>query len=96
MRYVNLKQIVRQTHEQELDTLDESAYEDRFKKFFDHDSEKLREVLVAIGFLPDLIKENGEYKIPAEDGELIQRIIEEYTTDNMKLVRKGQFGKVDM
>ena len=96
MKYINLKQIVRQTHEKELDKLSQDDYTDRFKKLYDHDSEHLREVLTAVNFFPDLLKENGEYKIPIEDGEFIQWILDNYTSDDMKHIRKGEYHRVDI
>lgn len=93
MKYLNLKQIVRQTHEAELDM---NYTEDRFKKLYDNDNARLLEVLSALNFCVDLIKEDGEYHIPQEDGEFIQWILEHYTDADMKLIRKGEYIKADL
>lgn len=92
-RYLNLKQIVRQTREAELEI---DGSEDRFKKLYDHDNEHLREVLEAVNFSVELLKLDGEYHIPQEDGEFIQWILEHYTDADMKLIRKGEFVKADL
>ena len=96
MRYINLKAVVRQTHDAELGSLKNDDFTERFKKLYDHDSEHLREVLIAVSFYPELLKENGEYKIPIEDGEFIQWILENYTSEDMKHIRKGEFSRVDI
>lgn len=92
-RYLNLKQIVCQTREAELEI---DGSEDRFKKLYDHDNEHLREVLEAVNFSVELLKQDGEYHIPQEDGEFIQWILEHYTDADMKLIRKGEFVKADL
>ena len=96
METINLMQIVRQTFESELDMYSGDQYKEELKKKFDYSSDKLREVLIAVHFDPDLLKENGEYRIPKQDGEFIQWIIEEYKNENMKHVRKGEFPQADM
>ena len=68
-RYLNLKQIVRQTREAELEC-DNS--EERFKKLYDNDNAHLLEILDAVNFCAELLKVDGEYHIPEEDGEFIQ------------------------
>ncbi len=93
---INLMQIVRQTFESELDVFTGDKYKEELKKKYDYCSDKLREVLIAVHFDPDLLKENGEYKIPRQDGEFIQWILEHYTNESMKQIRKGDFPKADM
>lgn len=97
MRNVNLMQIVRQTHADELENItNKDQYQAREKKLFDQDSARLRDVMISVNFYPDLLKENGAYRIPQEDGEFIQWILENYTSDNMKYLRKGNFEKIDI
>lgn len=92
-RYLNLKQIVRQTREAELEC-DNS--EERFKKLYDNDNAHLLEILDAVNFCAELLKVDGEYHIPQEDGEFIQWILEKYTDPQMKLIRKREFVKADI
>lgn len=100
MKYINLSQIVKQTHESELETYltneNEAKYHDKLKEFYDRDSARLREVMISVNFYPELLKEGGEYKFPREDGEFIQWILENYTSEDMKYLRKGNFDRVDI
>lgn len=105
MKYINLLQIVKQTHESKLeeyvtnkndDNKDEAKYYDKLKELYDRDSARLREVMISVNFYPELLKEGGEYIFPREDGEFIQWILENYTSEDMKYLRKGSFNKVDI
>lgn len=92
--YVNLRQIVKYIHENDIEN--HPSPEDRLKKLYDTDNEHLLEVLNAVNFCVDLLKEDGEYRIPGEDGELIEWILQDYTSPEMKHIRKGEFGQVDI
>lgn len=92
--FVNLRQIVKYLHESDIES--HSNPEERLKKLYDTDNEHLLEILNAVHFYPELLKEDGEYRIPREDGELIEWILKEYTSPDMKLIRKGEFAKADI
>ena len=92
--FVNLRQIVKYLHEDDIES--HSNPEERLKKLYDTDNEHLLEILNAVHFYPELLKEEGEYRIPREDGELIEWILKEYTSPDMKLIRKGEFAKADI
>ncbi len=96
MGTINLMQIVKVIYEEDLEKYSGDDYKEELKKKFDYCSICLREVLDAVYFSVELLKVNGEYRIPREDGEFIQWIIENYKDDNMKLVRKGEFIKADV
>ena len=68
--FVNLRQIVKCLHEGDIES--HSNPEERLKKLYDTDNEHLLEILNAVHFYPELLKEDGEYRIPREDGELIE------------------------
>ena len=90
MQFVNLKKIIQYVHEAELDS--KNYLEDRFATFYENDRRHLNEILDAVGFVTDLIKdENGEYQIPKDDGELFEWMIKETTSKQMKLIRNGNF-----
>ena len=91
-KYVNLRKIVKYLHEEEIES--HSNPEERLKKLYDTDNEHLLEILNAVHFYPELLKKDGEYNIPKEDGELIEWILKKYTSPDMKLIRKGEFAKV--
>ena len=91
---VNLRQIVKYLHEDDIES--HSNPEERLKKLYDTDNEHLLEILNVVHFYPELLKEDGEYRIPREDGELIEWILKEYTSPDMKLIRKGEFAKADI
>lgn len=100
MKYINLSQIVKQTHEVELERYitnkDDAGYHAKFKEMYDRDNSRLKEVMLSVNFYPELLKEGGEYKFPREDGEFIQWILENYTSEDMKYLRKGNFDRVDI
>ena len=96
MGTINLMQIVKVIYEEDLEKYSGDDYKEELKKKFDYCSICLREVLDAVYFSVELLKVNGEYRRPREDGEFIQWIIENYKDDNMKLVRKGEFIKADV
>lgn len=100
MKYINLSQIVKQTHEVELERYitnnDEAGYHAKLKELYDRDGSRLREIMISVQFYPELLKEDGAYKFPREDGEFIQWLLENYTSEDMKYLRKGKFNKVDI
>lgn len=89
--YVNLRQIVKYIHERDIEN--HPSPEDRLKKLYDTDNEHILEVLNAVNFDVELLKEEGEYRIPREDGKLIEWILQDYTSPQMKHIRKGEFGQ---
>lgn len=89
MNYVNLKSIVSYIYEDDITS--HPSPEERLEILYEKCRQYLLEIFNALDFLPDLIKIDGEYRIPNTDGPFIEWLINDFTSPKMKLVRKGQY-----
>lgn len=94
MSFVNLKSIVKHVHDSELEL--HSNAESRLEELYEKDRRYLLEIFAAVDFCADLLKEDGEYRIPRKDGEFIEWLIEEFSSTDMKKIRNGRYEEADI
>ena len=88
MSFVNLKFIVKHVHDTELENHMES--EKRLEELYEKDRRYLLEIFSSVDFCTDLLKKDGEYRIPCKDGEFIEWLIENYTNPDMRKIRGSE------
>lgn len=99
MDCINLKTIARQIfddqNESEGIVYGAEMYEDQLENFYKQCKNKFTEIMAALNFAPELLKEEEKtekpYTIPRQDAEFVAWCIEEYTAEKMKAVRKGKY-----
>lgn len=94
MSFVNLKSIVRHVHDSELETHKDA--ESRLEELYEKDRRYLLEIFASVDFCADLLKEEGEYRIPRKDGEFIEWLIAEFSSPDMKKIRNGRYEEADI
>lgn len=94
MQYVNLKKIVRYVYEEEIEN-DPISPEERLDSLYEKSRRYLLEIFNAVDFCHELLKKDGEYQLPKKDGEFIEWLLKEFTSQQMKLVRNGKYHEVN-
>ena len=100
-KYVNLEQIVNYVFESEFDeqpTPETREYKRNSR--YENTRDQLTQILNALDFHVDLIKDKkqgitgkGMYIFPREDGPFIEWLISEFSTENGKAIKAGNFTK---
>lgn len=99
MDCINLKTVARQMFDDQNESegiiVDSSIYEDQLENFYKQCKTKFAEIMAALNFAPELLKEEEKtekpYTIPRRDAEFVAWCIEQYTDEKMKAVRKGDY-----
>lgn len=94
MEYVNLKKIVKYVYEEEIEN-DPVCPKERLESLYEKSRRYLLEIFNALDFCHELLKNDGEYQIPKQNGEFIEWLLQEFKSEQMRLVRNGKYHEVE-